>query len=201
MRQAEQDQGELFDLLRGFQIAQERRGLSPLTIEMRRYHLRRLAKFIQPESVLNATTEEIHLFLDGRKLTPKTRHSYLCSYRAFFKWATREGITEENPVALVDMPRLADGLPRPIADADLAEGHPPGTADDEGRNGCALDLRRPAGCVEIGGGAAKDILDRNDPPMLLVRKGKGRKTGDSVPLLYPGVGGVAAARSSTGRRW
>lgn len=178
-REPARDHGELAELLAGFRLAQERRALAPSTINHRRWELRRLAEWMAPQSILDASAEDIERWCDARHLTPKGRYDSISTCHAFFAWAIREELVEADPTESIDRPRLPAHLPRPIDDTDLEAAL--AGADPERAAWYALAAFQGLRCKEIASLQREDVLLHQEPPMLLVRSPKGRRQ-RSVPL-------------------
>lgn len=171
--------GDFPVIARGWWIAQERKALAASTITTRALELRLFFDWLAPRSIMDATTADVELFLDGRRLGPKARYRAISNLHAFYKWARREGLTVDDPTERIDRPRLPVGVPRPISDDHLARA----IAD-------AGTVTRAILCVaafeglrakEIAGLRREDILDQLEEPMLLVSAPKGRRE-RTVPL-------------------
>ena len=184
---------ETAHLVAGFRDAQQRRNLSPLTIERRRCDIVRLAEFT-PGSLLDVSRAEIIRYLATRGQAPRTQYATVSNLHAFYVWARREGLTDEDPTVDVDRPRLPRLIPRPIADDDLALAleH----AEPAMRLWLALASRAGLRCAEIGQLEREDILDHADPPTLNVGRGKGGH--QRVVPLHPLV--IAELRRFNGPR-
>jgi integrase/recombinase XerC len=175
-------------LIDDFGRDQRRQGLLDSTIATRGVQLRCFAAAMAPRSLLDATTPDVQLFLDGRRLgAAKSRYGWLSNLGAFYRWAMLEDLIEEDPTARIRRPKLRPGLPRPISDADLelAIGH----AGE--RMSAWLHLGAYAGlrCGEIAGLTRESLLDSYG---LLHIVGKGRK--ERLIPLHPLV-------DSALRRW
>jgi site-specific recombinase XerD len=53
-------------------------------------------------------------------VAPRSQRNALVALRAFYRWALREGLTDTDPTALVDGPRLPVPIPRPARDEHIA---------------------------------------------------------------------------------
>lgn len=170
-------------LLDRWQLLQTRRGIGQATIEKRRQRLLVLAQYLHPRSVLEATAEDIEQMLDAREVSAKTRYIYLSDYSVFFRAMVRDGLVETNPTEDIIRPRQRAGLPRPIADDDLR--HAIDTATPTIAAALTLAAYQGLRAAEAAHLQREDILDANDPPVLYVVEGKGRK--DRVLPLHPEV--------------
>ena len=78
-----------------------------------------------------------------------------------------------DPTEGIDRPKLPRNVPRPISDADLALAltqAPPRT-----RAMIALGAFEGMRCKEIAGLAREDILEHEDPPIIVITHGKGNR--------------------------
>lgn len=146
------------------------RNLRAATIFQRRCCISRLRRFLGERDLLDATATDIvdHV---NRPLSPEGRATEISHIRQFYAWAVDEGLLDTSPAARLRRPRLPRRLPRPMDQAGLLKAiH---LADD--RVGPWLWLAAYAGlrCREIAYLRREDVLDHNDPPMILVVDGKG----------------------------
>jgi integrase/recombinase XerC len=56
----------------------------------------------------------------GLRTTPSSRAGELAAIRGYCRWAVRHGVIEVDPTRLIDRPRLARRVPRPIDEVSLA---------------------------------------------------------------------------------
>lgn len=106
------------DTIRSWRAYMRRRNLSEGTIRARMYVLRAWWDRGDP---FTATTTDVELFVDGdRPRAASTRYAVVSHLHAFYSWAMRQRLTDNDPTALVDRPRLEQRLPRPIHATDLA---------------------------------------------------------------------------------
>jgi integrase/recombinase XerC len=94
----------------------KRRGLAPATIAARRS---KLVGFDKRVGLAAATAEDVEVFLDGRKLAPKSRYDWISHLSSFYRWAIDHGRLDRDPTVQVIRPRLHQNLPRPIGSGDL----------------------------------------------------------------------------------
>ncbi len=97
----------------------KRRGLAQSTIHTRMRCLQVFAEWLQRDA-LTATTEEIELFLDWKKLQARTRYNWISHLSNYYRWAIDHDHLERDPTVRVDRPKLPKQLPRPIVEADLS---------------------------------------------------------------------------------
>lgn len=159
----------------------ERRHLSPNTIEDRRRLLNRFVREINPETPLTVAQAHIEDWLDTCKIGPRSRYSYISTFAAFFDYLEETGQREDNPVRRIRRPKLGRLLPRPISDADLE--YALSVADLRMRAWLCLAGFQGLRCAEIANLRREDLLDDRDPPLLVVRQGKGAK--DAILPLNP----------------
>lgn len=168
---------------------QERRGVTPGSIRAREGRLRQFAAYLAPRRLLSATHDDVVGFIDGLDLKQETRRNYMSHLGAFYRFAVAEEFIVRSPMARVRPPRQTKGLPRPIADADLAKvlAHVRRRPDDfaSRRVECFLTLGAFGGlrAQEIAGLGVDDVdLERG---IIRIVHGKGAKQ-RTVPL-HPDV--------------
>lgn len=159
------------ELLAGFRLDQERRNLSSATIGVRRQRLLSLAEDVFPASLVEVDRETIEAYLDARTLGPRARYTYISHLHAFYEWAVLEGLAAADPTLRIRRPRQPRLTPRPIRTEDLHR---------------ALDLAPPVvkamivlgafqglRAKEMAGLQREDVLEHQDPPVMIVSAGKG----------------------------
>lgn len=151
--------------------AGRRRGLRPLSIQKQSDVLRIFAEHVHPRPLVTITPPEVETFLDRRQLSARTRYHYLSTLHSFFEWAIIHGEAPEDPTLRVPRPRYPRSLPRPIPDADLE--HALAIATPRDRAVVALAAFHGLRAAEIAGLQREDILEQNDPPVIVVTSGKG----------------------------
>ncbi len=100
------------------------KGLSNLTQESYRRDLSQFAIWLnQRGSRLDvADSAAIQQFLDFRfqqKLSSRTSARFLSCLRGFYRYLLREGVLKENPVALIENPKLGKPLPKSLTESDV----------------------------------------------------------------------------------
>lgn len=100
------------------------KGLSNLTQESYRRDLSQFAIWLnQRGSGLDvADSAAIQQFLDFRfqqKLSSRTSARFLSCLRGFYRYLLREGVLKENPVALIENPKLGKPLPKSLTESDV----------------------------------------------------------------------------------
>lgn len=168
-------------------------GASTGTLRVRRNHLRRLARQVDP---LEARTSDLVTFLGTyAEQAPESRKSALMSLRSFYRWALEHGYRADDPTRGLRPVKTPAGVPRPIPDELLEEAL--ARADAETRLMLLLGgwagLRR----AEIAQVHADDVT-----PFGLVVRGKGGKV-RRVPIhprLRPELAAVAGWAFPSSRR-
>jgi integrase/recombinase XerC len=166
--------GELVDypVLRRYLRDLDRRGLTRGTIDCYRTKIAALCRHLHPASLLGATRDDIQEFLDTRRISPRTRYSYLSAYEVFYDWLIDEGeLTTANPVGTIRRPKIRRAIPRPMPEDDFEVAYR--QAPPHLRAWLALGAWQGLRCKEIAGLTRQDVLDTHDPPMLVVAQGKG----------------------------
>lgn len=167
------------ELIDAYCAYQRQRNFTDATIKRRRLTLTTFARFLAPAELHSAVLEDVEQFL-ATKPAARTRHAYLSDLRTFYRWAVRRGLLDDNPCDQVDPIRLPKALPKPIGD----EVH---TALLTGRARTrlmvAFGLFAGLRAAEIAALDAADLALTQDPPVLIVREGKGRK--DRVVPVHP----------------
>lgn len=168
-------------LISGFIRDQERRGLQPRTIRLRRILLSCFLRWCDDRSPFALNAEEIELFLDGRRIGARTRHSWLANLHAFYEWAVLHELTTIDPTERIRRPRVRRGLPRPAATDQLFEALAHATPMIR----CWIVLAAYQGlrCQEIAGLRREDVQDTAG--LLRVVHGKGGY--ERVLPLHPAV--------------
>lgn len=88
------------------------------TVELRLYHLRRLAAALPVP--LDVTTDDLIDWLGAHRWKASTTRSYRASFRAFWSWAVKTGRLPYSPAAEVPQVRVQPGKPRPTPEPVLA---------------------------------------------------------------------------------
>jgi site-specific recombinase XerD len=179
-----------------FNAYQVRRGLFQSSIDRRAADLRKFDRWLHPGTLTDATVADVEAFLACRSWEPATSYAFLSHLHAFYKWAVREGLCDLDPSIYVDRPRLRPGLPRPIADDDLAYliAQAPATMRAWLFCGAFAGLR----CCEIAGLTRGDIVESE---MQMRVTGKGGKC--RVVPMHPLVLGAlrVSGMPRTGPLW
>ncbi len=159
------------DLVAAFSRHRKLRNLSPMASYRYRTIVAAFGRDIG-KSLLDATHVDIEQWLEPRKISPRTRSSYITYLSSFYKWALLEELTDRNPTLRVVRPKLPELLPRPIASPDLAVALE--MADPRMRAMLCLGAYEGLRAHEIAKVAVEDLQLYLDPPLLRVL-GKGRK--------------------------
>lgn len=154
------------------------RHLSPATIKRRRTCLSLFERFAAPTSLLDVTAEHVEDFL-GAQRAARTKHAYRSDLRSFYGWALKKGMVKRSPAHEVPTIKVPRSLPRPVRLTDALGTLTFGSLRVRRMVGLALfaGLRR----AEIAALQAEDVWTHADPPMLIVRHGKGARD-RSVPI-------------------
>ncbi|MBK5333811.1 MAG: tyrosine-type recombinase/integrase, partial [Ilumatobacteraceae bacterium] len=168
---------ELFD---AFEEYQRGRGLAQSTRERRRMSLRSLTRYMTPRSITTVKVPDVDGWL-ARLKTPGTKTAYYRDLVAFYKWAHRRELIAANPMLLTDPPRAPKHLPKPCK----AEVIGTAVAMSNGPTQLMILLGALAGLrvAEIAALSSEDIFLDHEPPVLLVRQGKGGK--DRIVPIHP----------------
>lgn len=100
------------------------KGLSDNTQESYRRDLAQFAVWLnqQGQQLISADVALIQDYLDERlqqKLSSRTSARFLSCVRGFYRYLLRENRISENPVALVDNPKLSRPLPKSLSETDV----------------------------------------------------------------------------------
>ncbi len=177
------------ELLAGFRLAQQRRGLSPKTIYVRERCIKSFMERLDRKSILEASQADVEFHLDDVGVGNRARGTYLSHYASFYRWAVKAGFIPSDPTAEIEAPKKRVGVPKPMTDSDLGKMLRLADcfADDlPGRQRrCFLVLGLFAGlrAQEIAGLCSEDVdLDNG---AIVVRNGKGGK--DRAVPLHPEI--------------
>lgn len=109
-------------LLGDFRRYMRRRNLSPLTIQHRCHQVQAFENWLRRNrrrGLLAARPHDVEAWLDSKTLSPSTRATYLSYLASFYRWGLRAGVTERNPLDLIERPKQPRRLPRPTDKRDL----------------------------------------------------------------------------------
>lgn len=156
------------------------RNLSPATIRRRRATLTLFERWMAPQDLQLATPGDVETFL-GTRTAARTKHAYRSDLRVFYGWLTDKGIIESSPAAKVATVRVPKSLPRPLAVAEVLGALTFGSR--QVRRMIALALFAGLRCHEIAALHSEDVWLHGNPPMVVVRHGKGAK--DRAIPMHP----------------
>lgn len=114
------------ELVAGWRLDQERRGIMASSIETRCPRVRSFARWLDPRSLGAATEADVQLFLDGKRnrlgdpISARTRYGWVSTLHCFYRWAVHAGHAQIDPTMDIVRPKLRRTLPRPISDGDLS---------------------------------------------------------------------------------
>jgi integrase/recombinase XerC len=149
-----------------------RRALQPGSIDKRMRLLRRIQNETEMQ-LQQMTTADLLGWLDGKRISAKTRYSYISHLSSFYRWAVLEGRVRVDPTLRLSRPKLRPGLPRPLAGGDeMAE------LIDQAPTAELAAMIYLAGhvglrCMEIAGLDGPEVLFHQQPPVVVVLNGKG----------------------------
>ncbi|MDV7099692.1 tyrosine-type recombinase/integrase [Gordonia amicalis] len=66
-------------------------------------------------SLLDATTDDLAIWLGRPELVLVTRSVWHSHFKMFFEWAVRQGLRADNPITAIKAPRRPPAQPRPIS--------------------------------------------------------------------------------------
>lgn len=100
------------------------KGLSENTQESYRRDLSQFAVWLnqQQQQLIGVDASLVQRYLDARlqqKLSSRTSARFLSCIRGFYRYLLRENRISENPVALVDNPKLSRSLPKSLSEMDV----------------------------------------------------------------------------------
>jgi len=106
------------ELVEGFLANQVMRGLSPATVERRRWTLTAFVSDLSQRSSNAATTVDVERFISARP-TAATRRALLGDLRAFYRWGLTRGELPTDPTVPVETPKVPRRLATPLTAAEL----------------------------------------------------------------------------------
>lgn len=83
------------------------------TIQLRTYHVGRLARDVYPRSPLSLTVDDLVDWLAAHDWGPHTRRSYRSSLRTYYAWIQAEGLRPDSPAHLLPRVTVPRAVPRP----------------------------------------------------------------------------------------
>lgn len=150
----------------------QRRGLAASSIDKRLRLLRRIEDWLE-HPLVEATTDEIEVWLDELGLADRTRYAYVSHVACFFRWAVITKRADHDPTLEIVRPKVGRLLPRPIPDGDLAVAFE--CAGPKMRAWLTLGAYGGLRCQEIAYLERSEVREQHAPPILVVLHGKGRK--------------------------
>lgn len=169
------------EILSGMALDMERRGLIESSMRIRRIYLSAFMRWMGERSILLATKAEIDLFLDQRRIGPRTRCTWLSHLHSFYAWAIGEELLTDDPTAKISRPKLRHTLPRPAATDDLRRLL--GVAKPKEKCWVLLAAFQGLRCQEIAGLRREDVAEGEG--LLRVVHGKGGH--ERMMPLHPDV--------------
>lgn len=100
------------------------KGLSQNTLESYRRDLEQFASWLgqKGSDLFQASSFHVQEYLawrHGQKLSSRSTARFLSCLRGFYRLQIREGKLNENPLSLVENPKLARALPKSLAESDV----------------------------------------------------------------------------------
>jgi len=101
------------DELDAFTLALHAAGRARQTVELRRYHLERLARWARPRGLgpWSLTLDDLLTWTGAQRWSSETRRSYRASLRAFWRWGVLTGRTTHDVAA--GLPSIPPAQPQP----------------------------------------------------------------------------------------
>lgn len=100
------------------------RGLSDNSLQSYRHDLIQLHdRLVQRGKTLDAAQREDLLAILATQIqqgkSPRTVSRHLSSYRQYYRWLVREGVIDNDPVALIESPKTGRGLPKALTEEQV----------------------------------------------------------------------------------
>ena len=100
------------------------KGLSQNTLESYRADLSAFAQWLNKNEMglLSVDSQSLLHYLAYRheqKISSRSTARFLSCVRGFYRYQLREGTVKENPLALVENPKLPRALPKSLTEADV----------------------------------------------------------------------------------
>lgn len=167
-------------------------GKSPVTVYHRERALARLAAWLAPCPLTQATAGQLYEWRASLDVAGATIAGYVSHVQGFYAWAVDRNYLAVNPAAGLPVPPVPRRQPRPIAEADLALAldHAAGRVRTWLVLACMCGLRAKTIAMLRG----EQLRLRDDPPHILVtaETSKGRIE-HRVPLHPFALTEIAAA--------
>lgn len=148
----------------------ELRGLRPATINLRRKVLTSIEATIG--DLLAADHDALMVWYSKHlKRAPRTRNTYGTIAQTFYKWAVERELIPRSPARTLPVPKMARGRPRPLPIEDLLTAYQ--NADERITTWLTLGAYAGLRVGEMARLRREEIHDRENPPSIDVRNGKG----------------------------
>lgn len=169
-------------MLAAYETHMRAANLAPGSIVARMGVLRRFERWLGREPH-TATLDELRGWLElHERRSARTRYCYTSHLGCYWRWLVLEGHVETDPTIRLTRPKLRRGLPRPVSTEDVTTALS-AAPDDEMRAMLACAAFAGMRCAEISGLSRSDVLDRKDPPVVVITHGKGER--ERVVPLHP----------------
>lgn len=170
------------ELIAAYSDHQRAGSLSDKTIIRRAATLRTFGRYVT--DLTTADEADVIAWLNTYR-SPKTKHAYRSDLMGFYDWLAKRGRIAVNPVADTRAIKLPTPMPRPIG-PEVAVALQRGRKRT--RQMVALGLYAGLRCAEIAALDGSDLFLHLEPPILLVRDGKGGK--DRAVPMHPELVGI-----------
>jgi integrase len=150
------------------------RGMRPATRYLRRRVLIGVLADTGRERMRDLTPAALDTWQRDLEVTDSARRTYVIQVQQWCAWALDEGIIEHDPSVVLVMPPTPKRGPRPISDDDLTLAI--ASAPERIRPWLILAGWAGLRAAEIAQLERADVLDTGDPPVIVVRDGKGGKS-------------------------
>jgi integrase len=166
------------EAMRGWVTWYEVREVSPRTIALRTYHVRRLATWTGAPTPFELGPKALVDFLGSHKWDVETRRSVRSSIKSFYDWAHGAGLTTANLAVSLPQIKQPDPRPRPVDSDDYERA----VANSDRRTALMIRIAGTLGLrrAEVAAIHSRDISHEGTGLTLTVH-GKGAKT-RKVPL-------------------
>ena len=100
------------------------KGLSQNSLDSYRTDLTLFAQWLfhQGKTLIGVTSTDLQTYLAYRlekKFQSRSSARFLSCMRGFYRYQLREGVLQENPMALIESPKLPRSLPKSLTEADV----------------------------------------------------------------------------------
>jgi integrase/recombinase XerD len=100
------------------------KGLSQNTLESYRHDLQGFVQWLHLQSgtLMTVSPAQLQDYLSWRleqQFSSRSSARFLSCIRGFYRYQLREGLIQENPVVLIESPRLPRSLPKSLSEADV----------------------------------------------------------------------------------